>query len=455
MVAVVYAAAAGDRDTLVSLARDFSPRIDVCGEREVVLDASGLSRLFGDARTLGQELGRAAAERGVHVRMAIAGTTTAARCLVHHRAGLTIVEPGTEAAVLAPLPLRLLQIFDTGSAQPDQARGAQLVATLRRWGLRTLGDLVALSPSALTARLGQDGVRWQRLARGEDARPLVPAVPEEPFEQALDLEWPIEGLEPLSFVIGRLMEPLAAHLERRDRGAAVLRVRLRLVTREVHERSIELPSALRDARTLRTLAMLDLESHPPTAAIDRVMVAVDPTPARVLQFSLLTRPIPAPEELSTLLARLQAVMGEGRCGSPAQVDSWAPDACALTPFAPVDVPPALPVQLPSHEVVTSHEPGVSSREPVVALRRFRHPVAARVRTDAGRPVHLLADRGGVSGGAVIMSAGPWRTSGGWWYSPDPKAWDRDEWEVTLEGGVSYRLFRERTRDGWFVDAVID
>ena len=401
MVAVVYVADPGDRHEAVAVARDFSPRVDVCGAREVALDASGLDRLFGDARTLGRELRRTAADRGLQVRVAIARTSTAARLLVHHRAGVTIVEPDTEAAVLAPLPLGLLRVFDTQDGQQarDQSDAATLVMTLRRWGLRTLGELAALSPSALTARLGQDGVRWQRLARGEDPRPLVPALPEEQFEQVIDLEWPIEGLEPLSFVLGRLMEPLAAHLERRDRGAAVLRVSLRLVTRAVHERAIELPSAIRDARTLRTLALLDLESHPPPAAIDRVSVSVDPTPARVLQFSLLTRPIPTPEQISTLMARLTAVMGEGRCGSPALVDSWAPGACAMVPFVPVDVP-ALPT--------------TRAREPVVALRRFRHPVAARVRTNDGRPVHILTDRRGVSGGAVAMSAGPWRTSGGWW-----------------------------------------
>ena len=60
--------------------------------------------------------------------------------------------------------------------------------------------------------------------------------------------------EPLSFVLGRLLEPLSAHLERRDRGAAVLHVRLHLVTRDVHERSLQLPAPMRDARTLRTLA---------------------------------------------------------------------------------------------------------------------------------------------------------------------------------------------------------
>ena len=115
-------------------------------------------------------------------------TSTAARLLVHHRAGVTIVEPDTEAAVLALLPLGRLRVFDTQDSQQarDQSDAAKLVMTLRRWGLRTLGELAALSPSALTARLGQDGVRWQRLARGEDPRPLVPALPEEQFEQVID-----------------------------------------------------------------------------------------------------------------------------------------------------------------------------------------------------------------------------------------------------------------------------
>src|SRR5687768_15957659 len=91
---------------------------------------------------------------------------------------------------------------------------------------------------------------------------------------------------------------------------------------------------MRDGRVLRTLALLRTQSHTPDAAIDRVTVAVDPTPGRVVHYSLLTRPLPSPEELSTLTARLAALMREGRCGSPVTVDSWRPGACAMKPFAP-------------------------------------------------------------------------------------------------------------------------
>jgi protein ImuB len=456
----LYAAAGTPPGLLADVAREFSPRIE-SSDREVVLDLSGLTRLFGDAKTIAEELRRTAADRGLQIRVAIAGTRTAARLMVRHRAGISIIEPGTETEVLASLPLTLLAVLHPESRIPDPD---EFIKTFRQWGLRTLGDLAALPPDEVAARLGQDGVRWQRLACGEDAAPLVPAVPEERFEQSLDLEWPIEELEPLAFVLGRLLEPIEAHLERRGRGAAVLHVRLGLVkttrdegaagktrAREVHERSLQLPTPIRDARTLRTLALLDLESHPPAGPIDRVIVAIDPTPARIVQFSLITRPLPSPEQLSTLLARLQALMGETRCGSPALVDSWKPGAFEMRSFAPQEGSGIGDRGSRTLERRTSPIPDPGSPIPTLALRRFRHPVPARVRVAEGKPARVTIDRRGFSGGGVAGCAGPWRTSGDWWRD----AWDRDEWDVTLTDGATYRMFRARDTEQWFVDGVVD
>jgi len=480
--AAVYAAEGSPSTVLMEVARDFSPRVEACGSREVTLDVSGLARLFGDGKTIAAELRRTAADRGLRVRVAVAGTRTAARLLVHHSKpcdDVTVIEPGTEATSLADLPIELLAILGTAEPEP-RTREPRIpdpfTITLRRWGLRTLGELASLPPDEVAARLGQAGVEWQRLARGEDRRPLLPAVPEERFEQALDLEWPIEGLEPLSFVLGRLIEPLSAHLERRDRGGAVLHVRLHLVTREVHERSLQLPAPIRDARTLRTLALLDLESHPPSAAIDRVVVAIDPTPGRVVQFSLLTRPLPSPEQLSTLMARLNALMGEGRCGAAVAVDSWEPGAFAMKPFAPSDASDVHQDKPWSHggtEISSTDGAGekdlrvsvspwpVAVKEaanvPTVAIRRFRFPVPARVRIDRGVPVRVISDRRGWSGGHVETHAGPWRSSGGWWVTEKKNGlcWERDEWDVTLSDGATYRIFRERDTDAWFIEGIVD
>src|SRR5262245_58837020 len=96
---------------LLGIAREFSPRIEPAGAGAVVCDLAGLARLFGDARTIATELRREAADRGVPARVAVAGTRTAALLLAHAHPGLTIVDPGGEAASLAPLPVRLLDIF--------------------------------------------------------------------------------------------------------------------------------------------------------------------------------------------------------------------------------------------------------------------------------------------------------------------------------------------------------
>jgi protein ImuB len=493
-------------EALLGVARDFSPRVEVHAERLVTLDVAGLERLVGPPPTIGAEIRRTAADRRLPIHVAIAARRMAALLLSQSRPGLTVVKPGDERVALAPLPLRWLQQVPGGAGADD------LIATLKRWGAKTMGDLAALPSMPLSERLGQAGLVWQRIARGEDLQPLAPTAPEERFEQSLDLEWPIEGLEPLSFVLGRLFEPLSDQLERRDRGVAVLHVRLRLVTREMYARSLQLPSPIRDPRVLRTLALLDLESHPPPAAIDRVAIEAEPTPGRVLQFSLLARALPSAERVSTLLARLTALAGEDRVGSPRLTDSHRPGAFVMTPFMASGELPARTgdgrgsVALPS---------GLRR-----ALKRFRHPVPARVTLADGRPVRVVSDRRGLAGGMVARCAGPWRTSGDWWQlaSPPPAAgalrtlpetgqaeaepndargrvwksttsggfgvrgnakpvepagrresaplsglfvpssrrpWNRDEWDVGLADGVAYRIFHDRDRDCWFVEGEID
>ncbi len=448
-------------ELLRDVAADFSPRFERRGDA-VVLDLAGLDRLFGHPRAIADALRTAIVDRGLRAHVAIAGTCTAAHLLAAHRScPVTVVNRGEDAGAVAPLPLELLaQLNPLNPLNPER------LSTFRRWGLRTLGDLAALPADAVSARLGAEGLRWHRLAQGHDLRPLQPDVPVERFEQAFDLEWPIEGLEPLSFVLGRLLEPLAAHLERRGRGAAVLHLRLHLVTRTLHERSLQLPVAMHDARTLRALLLLDLESHPPPAAIDRVVVAADPTPARVLQFSLLARPLPSPEQLSTLMARLSALMGEDRCGSPVIVDSWKPGVFGMKGFNPDPKPKA---QSPK-PIAHSLEPEAQS--PSVALRRFRVPVPARVRAHEGTPLYVAVDRRGMTGGSVQSAAGPWRTSGNWWKQNlgvgslplgvardrgigSSFSWDRDEWDVALGDGVAYRVFRERGSGAWFLEGIFD
>ena len=136
----------------------------------------------------------------------------------------------------------------------------------------------------------------------------------------------------------------------------------------------------------------------------------------------------------------------------------------------------LPTNVAGHVSVASpwNTEGVPAEDrgtaPALALRRFRSPVPARVTVEQGRPVRVVTDRRGLVGGRVDVSAGPWRTSGNWWEDArhpvrargstassraSSAAWDRDEWDVTLADGATYRLFTERGTRAWFVDGLFD
>ncbi len=273
----------------------------------------------------------------------------------------------------------------------------------------------------------------------------------------------------------------------------MLHVLLRLVTRETCARRLELPSPLRDVRTLRTLALLDLDAHPPGAGIERVTIVIDPTPGRVLQHTLFTRAQPTPEQLSTLVARLGALMGPDRFGAPATVDSYRPGAFAMAAFVHdhnderstrgiCGIRREHGQDDSAGSAVSALTEGVKAGDSriVSALRRCRQPVPARVAVADGRPVRVTTDRRGFAGGSVVRCAGPWRSSGNWWadgsgasgrsgkagressvssthqtHLPHQAYWDRDEWDVALSDGAVYRVFRDRDRDRWFIDAIVD
>ncbi|HUR21590.1 MAG TPA: hypothetical protein VMZ90_12320 [Vicinamibacterales bacterium] len=491
---------------LESVARACSPRVEPHGDDVVVCDARGLTRAIGEPVVIADEMRRMAWDRGVGVRVAIAGTHTAAWLLAHVRPGTTVVPPGEEASVLARLPITALSMlpecqvcsevpgFSQGrTVRPNlrraqvtpsmsrgkghalrsrqKARAAQVqlmrdvLVTLDRWGVATLGDLARLSRADITSRLGLAGARLHQAAWGEDVVPLVPAEETPRFLERVELEWPVEGLEPLSFILARMCDALSGALERADRGAVTIITRLTLVNKAVHERTLTLPAPMRDAKVLRTLILLDLEAHPPAGdsdhflGIDIVEIELGVTRGRIVQKSLLAHDVPAVEDVATLVARLQALMGELRVGAPVVLDTHDPRKSSLKPFV---IPPH--ASTPAHQHPSTRASGAGSGQASTMVRRFRIPVPVRVVTDHGMPVRVVLSekrlalseprRGESKGGTVTHRAGPWRTSGQWW-TADRDTWDRDEWDVSVDSGAIYRLARDRTTDRWEVEGVLD
>jgi protein ImuB len=218
----------------------------------------------------------------------------------------------------------------------------------------------------------------------------------------------------------------------RGRRAVALSLDLRLVNGTVHRRSLRPASPSAEPRTWRTLLLLDLETHPPNDAIQALTARAEPTPSRVVQFSLLDPAQPSPERLAETMARLHEWTTSGRGGSAALLDTHRPGAFALGTFAPGPFVPRL---------------ASGGRPPRVALRVYRPPLAAEVVLRDRAPVFVAAP--GVRG-AVVDRAGPWRASGDWW----DVAWSREEWDVALATGV-YRIFRDALREAWFVEGELD
>jgi protein ImuB len=484
-------------EAALAVAQSCSPRVARVGD-VVVFDASGCSRAIGPLETIAGEVMTLLNRHGAQgTTLAIGPTVTMAWLLAHARPGPTVVAPGAEATALAKIPLgwlgTLLNAWHLESGAPQRS-GVDLLrrafqdrlAILERWGLGTLGDLAGLARADVHARLGAVGVRMHQAACGEDVAPFVPMEEAPRFVDRMVLEWPIDGLEPLAFVLARQCERLSAALEQADRGATVISTRLRLVTHETHERVLHLPTPMRDARVLRTLILLDLESHPPSAAIDIVELDLDVTPGRIVQGSLLAASVPTPEALATLLARLTALMGESRVGSPQLLDTYDERAVGMAGF---DMSYKGKGQRAEGKGkgTGEREKGrgegkgqrvedrgqraddqVSSSLPSVlfpsslsfalcplpfALRRFRIPVAAEVVVERGAPVRMVPSARGLAGGRVVERAGPCRSSGGWWTFD--RGWDRDTWDLQVADGSVYRVARNRTNGQWVIEGVLD
>jgi protein ImuB len=432
---------------LRSLAFDFSPLVEQSVPNAFTFDASGLDRLFGLPQDIAAAIGRRAGELGARPRIAIAQNPDAAICAARAFPGVSIVPYGDEAKYLGELPVTAL------------APSPELAETLASWGIRSLRELAALPALGIAERLGPEGLKLRRLARGEVERKLL-AIEDAPrYEEELELEYPVELLEPLSFLLARLLNGLITRLATRALSTNELRLRLRLENRATHERALRLPVPTLDAKAILKLMQLDLEAHPPAAPIVRVWMAANPVKPRAAQAGLFTPAAPEPVKLELTLARIRAIVGEDRAGAVKSIDTHRPDAYRPVPLnivaqasarrAPSRIfaaPARRGAGLPACAVRAKPElPLLSTAR--LSLRMFRPPRPARVAISASHPTFVAAER---IRGDVIESAGPWRTSGDWWTAD---SWSRDEWDVSLSDGGIYRVYC--CPRGWFVEGSYD
>jgi protein ImuB len=321
-------------------------------------------------------------------------------------------------------------------------------ARLGRWGIRTLGELADLPVSGLAERLGDEGPRLQRLARGEDATPLRLWTPPPVFEESADCSWGVETLEPLGDLLAALAEMLCARLRRYELSADAFEWSCRLANRAVHEGACAPAAPLTDSAAAAALLRASLAARPPRAAVEAITLRVRPVRVRNVQPRFDEPPRPSPRLLTATLARLSALVGARDIGSPVILDTHRPDAHQMTPFTLSPSPCPLPQWGRGRlEPSPLRGEGRVRGGPFLAVRRIRPPRSVEVIVHAGAPAHLRA--AGLAG-RIIAGAGPWRVSGEWWTEAP---FVQDEWDVELDDGTLCRLARDGR--GWRLEAVYD
>jgi protein ImuB len=387
----------------------FSPRIEVLtspGEKNsgatLVLDISSSERLLGTPLQIAEALRNKVNAAGLEPGLATSGNANAAVLAARGCPGITVVPPGEEAQKLAPLPLAVLDL------EPEQEE------TFETWGIKTLGALAALPQKALIARIGQAGYRLQALSRGEYEHLLVPAegATDAAFNENVELEHPVDLLEPLLFLLSRMLDQILERAAERAFAIASVETRLKLQgTQDKEHRRVVRPALPeRNHATLLKLIQLDLEMYPPHAAVVALHMRGQPARPQSVQHGLFVPQTPEAGRLEVLLARLRKLVGEDRVGAPELLDSHRPDAFRMTAF-PSNTNSA---QADGRRIYTS------------ALRMLRPPRAVRVEMEQTRMIALSL------GGRklhVDKASGPWKASGEWWTHTE---WCREEWDVTLD-----------------------
>lgn len=329
--------------------------------------------------------------------------------------------PSAESSFLSPLPL--------STTEPD----LEIAGVLHAWGLRTLGDLTRLSRDDLGRRLGTAGTAlWDR-ARSGEPRPLHLVPPPQEFVAAMEFEDAFETLEPLLFILRRFLDRLTLELEAAHLVAVELDLTLTLADDTAHARSFRLPEPTRDLEILFRTLHTHLESVRTDSPIVAARLRVTPARPLVRQHGLFDTGLRDPHGFAETLARVVALVGSDRVGTPQLEDTHRPDAVKLVPPLAV-IPPAAPPPV----------------QPVVGrpLRRFRPPLPARFEMSEGQPAFLWTER---VQGTIASHLGPWCSSGEWWQAD--RIWSREEWDLALVDGGVYRVCR--TAEGWFLEGEYD
>jgi protein ImuB len=422
---------AAAKEVLLECAGGFSPRVEECSEEGMflcALDIAGTERLFGPAEALAQRLLAGMHGLGIAACIAVSrnfdAAVVAAKGLTA-RSPVKVIPAGEEKAALASLPLTVLGLAE------EQAE------TFSLWGIRTLGMLADLPETELVARMGQAGKRLRQRSRGEQPHLFQPVEPSFALRERMELDAPVEVLDALLFVANMMLEQLILRATARALALASVRIALTLEGGTTHARTVRPALPAIDRQIWLKLLHLDLEAHPPQAAIVAVALEAEPGRTSKVQLGLFSPQLPEPSRLDVTLARIRALVGEENVGRAVLKDTHAPGGFRMEAFQ-----------------LTSAQPSEVLPDAVrPALRQIRPAETTSVILQGEQPGKFVF-RGQQY--IVERAYGPWLSSGDWW---TPALWGCEQWDLVARARdgsmLCCCLVRDVPRNRWQVAALYD
>jgi protein ImuB len=396
-----------------------------------VMDIAGTETLFGSPDTLGENLLKKTQALGIQVSIAISSNFHASRCLARGHSGRDIrfVPRGMECAALAPLPLTVLDL------------SSEHAETFSLWGITTLGALGKLEETELIARLGQAGKELRLLARGESPHLFNPMEAGFALEERMELDAPVELLDSLLFMIGVMLDQLIVRAQSRILALASITLHLLLQGGTSHSRTVRPALPNIDRKLWLKLIHLDLQAHPPQAAILALSLNAQTGSTSKVQLGLFSPQVPEPMRLDVTLARIHSIVGEGCAGQAVLKDTHRPDAFRVEPFV----------------VPTTSALETKARTKRLAMRQLRPPEVVLVTVHDRQPDSFVFREKRYT---VERAYGPWSSAGDWW---NPTLWSFEQWDLVARGHDAANhatwlcccLTRDLVQERWQVEALYD
>ncbi len=392
-------------------ARRWSPRAALSGPDGLWLDLTGVAHLFGGEEQMGRRILAFCRRLGFGARLAIAGSLGAAHAFARYGdRSLLLAPPGSEADLLAPMPLAALRLDEN------------VLGAAHRLGLDRIGELIAMPRAPLQRRFGETLLSRLDQALGRAPEPFEPIVPEEPPAVLLRFLEPIATAEAIAEASGEAVRRLVPLLTGAGLGVRSLDLLCARVDNQVQAVRVSQARATRDGAHLHALLCAKIETIEPGFGIERIRLVatrVEPLGARPIEGELGgARPAP---DLATLIDRLAARLGTRRVRRLGAVESDLPER-SVRSLDPLEAPEIWPQWPRPVRLLDPPEPVDS----IMAVLPDGAPMRFRWR---GRSYRVCA------------ADGPERLYEEWWRHAAERSAIRDYFQVEDESGARFWLFR--------------